>query len=355
MEQSKIGSIQKWPTPKSKVDVQSFLGLVNYYRRFIVNISHVARPLTSLTGNVPFSWGEAQAQAFELLKKIVSSAPVLRNFDPGLPICLSTDASADAVGAVLEQEENGSSRPVAFFSRTLNVHEQRYPIRERELLSIVAAISHWRAYLYGQNFVVKNDHESLKYLETQHKLSDRQVRWLEMLNQYPFRFEVVRGKHNTVPDALSRQGHCAPNTEKSDHLLLQRVLQKTKPLPLRSLSTLCFPQEFVDKVRTEYTLDPEFSSHQKQPEAPFELRNGLLFKSGKLCMPKGPTKNKVLHDHHVIPVKGHMGKDKTLPGLLSTYLWKDLRKDVERYVKSCPDCQRNKSSTRKPLGLLQPI
>ena len=355
MEEDKVKSITEWPEPRSKVDIQSFLGLVNYYRRFIRNIGDVARPLTMLTGKEPFRWEKCQKESFETLKKLVSSAPVLRSFDSTLPIFLSTDASGVAIGAVLEQMENGNRRPVAFYSRTLNVHEQRYPIRERELLSIVAAISHWRAYLFGQNFTVMNDHESLKYLETQHKLTHRQVRWLETLNQYPFRFVVVKGKHNVVPDALSRQGQDAPSTEKTDHLLLEQVIQKTTPLELLNISSVAIPENLQSELRMEYTSDPEFSSIFKEPKEPYEVREGLLYHSGKLCIPKGQTRNKILRDHHETPCKGHMGTKKTLPTLSAKYYWKNLRKDLEEFIKSCPQCQMNKSSTQKPMGFIRPL
>lgn len=95
------------------------------------------------------------------------SAPGLRAFDPELPVVLSTDASGWAVGAILEQDDGMGRRPVAFFSQTLNIHEQRYTIRERELLAIVKAIRHWRCSLHGRSFDVLTDHESLPYLKTQ--------------------------------------------------------------------------------------------------------------------------------------------------------------------------------------------
>ncbi len=191
MKRKKVKSISEWPTPKFERDVQSFSGLVKYYRRFIRNVGEVSEPLTILTGNEHFQWNISQETAFRTLKKFVSSAPVLRTFDRSLPIFVSTDSSGIAIGVVLEQVEGGERRPVAYFSRMLNVHEKRYPIRERELLSVVNSISHWCAYLFSQDLTVMNDHESLKYLETQDKLSDRQVRWLETLNQYSFRSIVV--------------------------------------------------------------------------------------------------------------------------------------------------------------------
>ncbi len=140
------------------------------------------------------------------------------------------------------------------------IHEMRSPIRGIELLSIVAAISHQRAYLFGQDFTVMNDHESLRFLETQHELSDRQVIGLETLNQYPFRFAVIRRKENIVPDALSRQGQEYPDTKQTDHLLLQRVIHQTKPLEISSVQTIEFPKNLQKKLRMEYKIDPEFNT-----------------------------------------------------------------------------------------------
>lgn len=183
MERVEVEAIKKWPKPKTKRDVQSFLGMVNFYRRFIEKMATVAEPLTGLTSNVDFEWTSRQEDAFNSRKDNVMSSPILRAFNPELPVVLSTDASGCAVGAVLEQDDGMGRRPVAFFSQTLSIHEQRYTIRERELLAIVQAIRHWWCYLHGRQFIVHTDHESLRYLRTEDKLNDRQVRWLEMLEQ----------------------------------------------------------------------------------------------------------------------------------------------------------------------------
>ncbi len=354
MEREKVQSILDWPDPRNKADVQSFLGLVNYYRRFLYNLADVARPLTLLTGNAPFKWESEEKQAFSHMKRLVTSADVLRSFDPTLPIFIGTDASGKAIGAVLEQEEHGSRRPVGFFSRTLNIHEQRYHIRERELLSIVASLVHWRAYLHGQRFTVFNDHESLKYLHSQDKLSDRQVRWLNVLDQYDFTFVAVRGKTHIGADALSRQGHEAPSTEESDQLLLNRVLQSKSPYALRSISSIV-SSNHVEELKQGYSSDPEFRDIYQEPVDPFVLKAGLLYFEGKLCVPKSSWRNKLLQDHHEVPCKGHMGYEKTVASLSASFYWKDLKSDVKSFVRTCPDCQRNKASTQKPIGFLQPL
>lgn len=209
----------------------------------------LSKPLSELTGKAQFHWGGDQQKAFVSLKERVSTAPVLRPFDPSLPIYLSADASGQSIGAVLEQEKHGTRRPVAYFSRTLNVHEQRYVIRELELLAIVCVVRHWRAYLYGARLTVFTDHESLEYLETQHKLSDRQVRWLELLHQYDFRIVPVRGPKNRVADSLSRQSHEDCGNPPAEMHLLEKVVKdeiRTRPTARESRiprnTTLSLPQ-----------------------------------------------------------------------------------------------------------------
>jgi len=113
MEAENVNAIRTWTTPQSKKDVQSFLGMVNFYRRFIINMAEVAVPLTWLTGNVDFEWAADAQASFHSLKMLVTSAPVLRGFDKRHSIYLSTDASGYAIGAVLEQDDGRGRRPVA--------------------------------------------------------------------------------------------------------------------------------------------------------------------------------------------------------------------------------------------------
>jgi hypothetical protein len=136
VEQTKVDAIKSWLVPRCKTDVQSFLGMVNFYLRFIMNCARISRPLTQLTGNTPFTWDENTKKAFEQLQQALCTAPVLRISDPQLPIVVTTDASGFAIGAVLEQDEDGLRRPVAYFSRTMNPHEQNYHVHEQETLAI---------------------------------------------------------------------------------------------------------------------------------------------------------------------------------------------------------------------------
>ena len=354
-EITKTKAIHDWPTPRCQKYVQSFLGLLNFYRRFFKDFATKAKPLTNLTGKAPFTWGPPEQDSFDTLKRLVASAPILRIFDPNLPTFVTTDASAIGIGAVLEQEVDNVRHPIAYFSRGLNIHEKRYVIRERELLSVVQAIKHWRAYLFGLTFIVHNDHESLKYLQTQDKLSDRQVHWLEFLHQFKFSIVPITGKSNTVADALPRAPQDTPLTQESDQLLLQEVIHKTIPHALNSLSTLVQAPETTKTLEDEYAKDPEFSDLFRNPKNPYDLKNGLLLYYDKLCLPKGSIRSQVLHDHHDCLPKGHLGRDKSLPQIKDLYYWKSLRKDVAEYIRTCPKCQQNKAVTQKPLGELRPL
>ena len=362
VEDTKVSAIKSWTTPKCKKDVQSFLGMVNFYRRFIKDMARIAQPLTRLTGNIEFEWSRDAAQAFERLQELVSTAPVLRAFDRALPIHVSADASGHAIGAVLEQDDGDGRRPVAYYSRVLNVHEQRYSIRERELLAVVNAIRHWRCYLYGNHFEVHTDHESLRYLKTQEKLNDRQVRWLELLEQFEFKITPIKGNRNLVADALSRHPQDAPEKHPANQDLLSRVLSRALPTddhPVRqeinNLMTFRTTDQDLATIAKEYSEDPEFAAIVKEPAPPYRLDMGLLKRGDRTCIPAGTLRQRLLHDYHDIPSQGHMGVKKTTKTITACFYWATMRKDIQRYVQSCDQCQRNKAGTHSPLGHLKPL
>ena len=139
-----------------------------------------------------------------MLKKAVSTAPVLNQFSPKKDIFITTDASKYAVGAVMQQDFEDGRHPVCFVSRVLNSDEQNYAAHDLELLEIFDTIRAWRYYLHGRKFTVFTDHHPLKFLETQEYLSPRQVRWLERLAQYDFTIVPIKGKRNVVADGFSR-------------------------------------------------------------------------------------------------------------------------------------------------------
>ena len=345
----KISAVRDWPLPKNKQQVQSFLGFVNYYRKFIKDCSLRAKPLTELTKNVNFEWTKEQDDSFQTLKNALTDAPVLRTFNSSLPTFVTTDASQYAIGAVLEQEENKLRRPVAFASRTLNNAEQNYAAHERELLAIVDTLKWWRVYLHGIFFTVHTDHYPLRYLETQDHLSPRQVRWLERLVSFDFKIIPISGKSNTVADALSRKPQDVPSVDHRSKTLLQEIITNTS-IESNALSTITVDPSDLVGLAQDYERDDTFRAQYKEPKEPYERHGKLLLRNQKICVPEGQFKVKLLHDYHCTPNTGHLGIAKTINRISP----KGLRSDVLRYVRSC-QCQRAKATNQKPAGLLQPL
>ena len=185
----KVEAVMSWERPKSVFKICSFLGLAGYYRRFIEDFSRLAAPMTRLTRKeVKFDWDELCEEAFQELKRRLTSAPILIVLDRGL-------------GCVLMQ----FGRVVAYGSRQLKNYEQNYPTHDMELAAVVFALKIWCHYLYGKEFEVYSDHKSLKYIFMQRDLNMRQRRWMELLEDYDFTLHYHPGKANVVADALSRK------------------------------------------------------------------------------------------------------------------------------------------------------
>jgi hypothetical protein len=177
VDPKKTRAIEEWIQPKMVTELRSFLGLANYYRKFVKDYAKITGPLTMLLRkDSKMDWQEAQELAFQTLKKALVTAPVLRSPNFKLPFLVTTDASDFAIGQVLTQDDGTGTRPVAYESRKLTAAELNYPIHEKEMLAIIHALKVWRIYLEGQHFTVISDHKSLCYFETQPTLSRRQAR-----------------------------------------------------------------------------------------------------------------------------------------------------------------------------------
>src|SRR4051812_7791041 len=202
----KVEIIKTWPKLNNLKELQSFLGLCNYYRQFIADYSKISSPLTDLTHkNTPFHWTTHHSDAFETLKDHLSNSPVLCIPNPNLPFTITTDASDFAMGAVLTQDQGQGPQPVAFTSRKMNSHERNYAAHEKETLAIMHALVKWRVYLEGRHFIVYTDHATLRHFPTQLNLSRRQARWTEKMADFDFEIEYLPGKQNVVADAISRR------------------------------------------------------------------------------------------------------------------------------------------------------
>jgi hypothetical protein len=202
MDPNKVAYILDWKPPKDVRGIKSFIGMAGYYRRFIKGFFKIAKPMTGLIAKkVEFQWTPECQEAFETLKKKLTTTHVLILLDVHKPFSVYCDASYTGRGCVLMQE----GRVVAYSFRQLKVHEKNYPIHNLELAAVVHALKTWRHYLYGKKCDVYTDHKSLKYIFTQSELNMRQQRWLELIKDYELEIHYHPSKANVVAEALSRK------------------------------------------------------------------------------------------------------------------------------------------------------
>lgn len=236
----KIAAIRELTPPTNVRELRRCLGIASWYRRFVPDFSKISQPLTSLLKKGKhFRWNQEQQEAFELLKKQLTEAPVLACPDFTQKFTLQTDACDYGLGAVLTQELDGQERVIAYASRRLNQAETNYSPTEKECLAIVWAIRKLRPYLEGYHFSVITDHLSLKWLNSIESPSGRVARWALELQQYSFDVQYRRGKLNVIADALSRQ----------PVEVCQAVIEKPKECVWwknRCADVKQFPQKFPD-------------------------------------------------------------------------------------------------------------
>jgi hypothetical protein len=338
MEPSKVDAVQKWPVPKNVHELRSFLGLAGYYRRFVKDFSMIASPLTLLLHkDTKYEWGAGQEQSYTELKQAVSTAPILIIPDPHLPYTVVTDASGYAIGAALCQDHGNGLQPCAFLSRKMNDHERNYAVHEQELLAIVHALREWRHYLLGNRIIIITDHRSLQYLSTQDKLSARQTRWSEFLQQFDYEIKYRPGKENHVADSLSRR---------PDHMLA--------PIHQTSIE---INSELLDTIKAEYNNDPVTREIITRGHPSYRVTNGLVCTSDdKVYVPfTDAIRVRIIKEHHDTPTNGHLGEHKTLERISRYYYWPSMRKSIQQYIQQCQSCQANKASHQLPIGLLQSL
>ncbi|KAE8676151.1 putative CCCH-type zinc finger family protein [Hibiscus syriacus] len=291
----KIDAVLEWPRPRTLHDIRSFHGLASFYRRFIRNFSTLIAPITECLKGRDFQWSEEAEASFQLVKQKMTEAPVLALPDFDKVFEVNCDASGVGIGGVLSQ----AGRPVAFFSEKLSGSKKNYSTYDLEFYAIVQSLKHWRHYLVQKEFILFTDHEALKYINGQHKLSRRHAKWVAYLQEFTFTLRHQAGSLNRVADALSRRT-----------LLLTTMSTKVAGF-----------ETFTDM----YAADPSF---------------GRIFQEAAIISE--------LHN------EGHFGRDKTLALISSEFYWPKLTSDVAHYVDRCYVCQRSKGVLTN-AGLYTPL
>ncbi|GJX43499.1 reverse transcriptase domain-containing protein [Tanacetum coccineum] len=326
--------LQEAPTTPS--EVRSFLGLAGYYRRFIVNFSKIAKPLTSLTQkNQKYEWGEEQEAAFQTLKNNLCDAPILSLPDGVEDFIVYCDASNQGLGCVLMQRD----KVIAYASRQLKIHEKNYTTHDLELGAVVFALKTWRHYLYGTKSVIYTDHKSLQHIFDQKDLNMRQRRWIELFSDYECEIRYHPGKANVVADALSRKERVKPRRVRA----MAMTIQSGMKVLILAAQKEAFEQENLPSER--------LNGLEQQME---KRDDGSLYFLDRIWVPLvGDVRITIMDEAHKSKYSVHPGADKMYYDLRDMYWWPGMKRDIATYVSKCLTCSKVKAEHQRPSGLLQ--
>ena len=390
----KIEKIVNWPTPTSPEQVRQFIGFAGYYRRFIKNFSQISQPLTELMPTPqkknkkkskeqkPWHWGEKQESAFNRLKELLSSTPILAYADYTKPFELHIDASGIGLGAVLYQNQDGKNRVIAYASRGLTKSEKNYPAHKLEFLSLKWSVcDKFHDYLYGNKFRVLTDNNPLTYVLTSANLDATGHRWLATLSAYDFDILYRPGKNNADADGLSRLPSSTISRE-SVKAICNSL--RTPLVESLSISPDVITNTGIDMAHQIYQdldwknlqqQDPEIKQtydfvrlgqKPKKGQIPsilllrqfdnLNIQHGILYR--KVSMPDGTVTNQlVLPPAYIQTVlealhneMGHPGRDRTSSLIRERFYWPGMNKSIDDWIEHCGRCvKRKKEPAKAPL------
>jgi len=369
MDPVKVEGVSKWPIPSNVKEVQSFLGFINFYRRFILDFSDMAKPLHNLTRkDSVWKWDDACQKAFDELKNAVTSSPILIFPDENKSYKIEADSSDYATGAVLSQEGNdGKWHPIAFLSKSLSPVERNYDVHDKELLAIIRSLEEWRHYLEGarHKFDIWTDHRNLQYFRTARNLNRRQARWSLYLSRFYFDLFHRPGRISGKPDALSRRpDHGKGENDNQDVILLKPEWFKIQALKQEHVILSGEESPLLQRIRNSKDYDDRVvkaveelrkSNTNSIDGAEWTEEQGLLLFRGKVYVPRDPTlRRDIVHAHHDSQIAGHPGRWKTLELVGRNYWWPGISRYIASYVQGCDRCNRTKTFPARPLGQLTP-
>ena len=368
MEKKKVDGVLSWPEPKNVKDIRKFLGLINYYRRFIKDFAQVARPINTLTRkDVKWQWEEEQQKAFDKLKEIFTTRPVLAAPDLDKEFRVEADASNYTTGGVLLMKCSDKLwRPVTFLSKSLSNTERNYEIHDKEMLAVVRCLEAWRHFLEGTTikFEIWTDHKNLEYFIKAQKLNKRQAIWALYLSRFDFTLKYVLGSKMGKANSLSRRPDWEVGVERDNE---NETLVKPKWLEVRRTEKVEIIVEGVDlleKVKQSKVKDDEVVKAVKEMklmgvkvlrDEEWREVDSVMYKEEKMYVPKdNMLRAEIIRLHHNMPVEGYRGQWKMVELVTRNFWWPGVTKEVKRYVEGCDSCQRNKNCTKQLAGKLMP-
>lgn len=340
MDPKLVDSISKRNPPKNVKQVQQFIGLCNYYRRFIKDFAKIAAPMYNLFKKErAWTWTEVEQASFEKLKIALCNYPVLRPPTTTGEFILETDASGYGIGVtLLQKDENDHEYVVAYASRLLKGAELHYGITDKECLAVVYGMKTFRIYVYGVRFQLRTDHAALKWLLS---ISDpvgrlsRMAIYIQVFNYY---IVHSKGKHLVTADALSRP------------VLLAKVVEDwdTSPKSLDHFEDEALLYFLKNKTHETMTSQNQRRRVEKLAERLELCDDGMkwftepnLFETFKIIPPIA-KRHEIIETAHLC---GHFQVKSTFDRIKEKYKWKNMEQQVELYVQQCKSCLRNRKFT----------
>jgi hypothetical protein len=336
VDPEKVKAIMEWPVPKNAQEVRSFMGLAGYYQRFVEGFSKIVKPITTLQcKGVRYEWTEECDSAFIELKRLLTSAPILRVSDMEKDFTVCTDASKQGLGAVLMKDGG----VIAYASRKLNKYEELYMTHDLELVVVMLALKLWRHYLVGRNFELKTNHQSLKHIFTQRDMNARQRQWSEFMSEYDFCISYIKGKEYVVVDALSRRPRI---------FSLVPLKVNLREHVLTQLQGDSWYLTITSNLERGRQLDPKYEGYSLEA-------NRLLRYRGRMYIPEnGDIRSIILKEAHRALYCAHPGVKKMYADMRKLFFWVGMKCDVVHFIAKCLECQQVKADHHHPTILLQP-
>jgi hypothetical protein len=360
----KLEAITQAPEPENLKQLQAYLGLLNFYNKFLPMLSTVLRPLHKLTEKgMSWEWSESCRTAFQQSKELLCSNQLLVHYNPSLPIVVACDASPYGVGAVLSHVIAGEERPVVFTSTTLNAAERGYAQVEREALAVVFAVKRLHKYLYGRKFTLVTDHQCLQYIFGPKKgipamAAAKLQRWAIVLSAYSYDIVYKTGKLLAHADALSRLPlseveSAELSSDVSPALILQvKVLDQAEdnqvPITARDVAKATGLDPILSQVLGY--VQHGWPSHVDNENLKPYLSRRRELSIDKQCITWGNRVviPQILREHVLSLVHElHPGVVRSKLLCRSFFWWPGLDQDIERQVACCDVCQRNQRRSTK--------
>ncbi|CAH1724058.1 unnamed protein product [Aphis gossypii] len=342
MDPEKIKTIQEFPAPRNQKQIRAFLGFINFYRKYIRDLSSYTEKLSQLTKkNQVWTWSQEHQVVFDKIKQCFLEDIIIKYPNFTEPFYMATDASSTHIGAELYQiDKDGQHRTIGFTSRTLQEVERRYYTTERELLAIVFGCKKYRNYILGHTTYLLTDHQALTFLNTCRLLNTRLMRWAIQIQEFNLNIQFVAGKNNVGADTLTRYVQAVENKVPTHQQIF-----------INQLIVDQYSKEFIQKLQQLPKLQQEDKKIQRiiyrlheNPQIPYTIHQQLLFyidKQGKsrLMIPDQLAVALIKETHERY---GHSGATKIYQILKSDCQLSHMYKTIKRITQSCDICQKSK-------------